>query len=105
MAAVRADLRAAAHPAFQLATGNAVLVAELLELPPVNLLRQNPQRLVSLPLVAEATQGVSHPLPAVRHMNHPSRRLSPFGSRHPRYRPIGRGFRAAWAAPSLQTGG
>jgi hypothetical protein len=46
-----------------------VLVAELLKLFGINLLGQNPQRLVSLLQVTVTSQGVNHPLPAIRHMH------------------------------------
>ena len=66
----RADLRTAAHPADQVVTGNAVPVTEFLKLLGINLIGQNPQRLVSFLLVTVATQGVNHPLPAISHMHH-----------------------------------
>jgi hypothetical protein len=65
-------LRAASHPIDHLAQRNAVLVPEFLELPEINLIGQVTQRVVSRPLVAQAAQSVSQPLPAIPHGYHPS---------------------------------
>ena len=64
---------AAAHPAGQLVTGNAVLVTELLKLLELNVIGKNPQRFVSCLWVANVTQDLYHPLPAIRHPHHHSR--------------------------------
>jgi hypothetical protein len=82
-----ADLRAAADPADQFVAGNAVPVAGFLELPAINLPGQNPQRLVSLLLVTDATQGDSHPLPAVPHLRHHHDACLRLNAQQPRYRP------------------
>jgi hypothetical protein len=49
-----------------------VLVPEFLELLEINLIGQVTQRVVSRPLVAQAAQSVSQPLPAIPHGYHPS---------------------------------
>jgi hypothetical protein len=49
-----------------------MLVAEFLELLEINLIGQDTQRVVSRPLVAQAAQSVSQPLPAIPHGYHPS---------------------------------
>jgi hypothetical protein len=61
-AAQAAPLRsgAAAHPVDQLVAGNAVLIAELLDLLLIDRIRENPQRLISLLGITETTQGVNH---------------------------------------------
>ena len=51
---------AAAHPVDQLVAGNAVLIAELLDLLLIDRIRENPQRLISLLGITETTQGVNH---------------------------------------------
>jgi hypothetical protein len=70
-----------------------VPVAEFLELPAINLLGQNPQRLVSLLLVTDATQGVNHPLPAVPHLHHHHDVCLRLNAQQPRYPPIRTGCR------------
>jgi len=47
-----------------------VLITEFLKLPDINIIGQNPHRLVSFLLVSVTTQGVDHPLPAISHMRH-----------------------------------
>ena len=64
-AAVCPGSGAAAHPAGQLVTGNAVLVTELLKLLQLHMFGKNPQRLVSGLWVANVTQGLYYPLPAI----------------------------------------
>jgi hypothetical protein len=67
---MRADLGTSAHPADDLVAGNSMLVAEFLKLLAINIVGQNPQRLVGFLLVPEVTQGVHYPLPAKPHMHH-----------------------------------
>ena len=64
------DLRAAAHPIGQRFAGNAVPSAEFLKLLKVNVIGQDPQRLVSLLQVTHATQEMNQPLPAIPHLHH-----------------------------------
>lgn len=64
------NLRAAAHPADHFVSGDAVPVSELLKLPAVKVIGQNPRRLVSHLRVAKVTQNADEPLLAVCHMYH-----------------------------------
>jgi hypothetical protein len=59
--------RAASHPAFQFGTGNAVPVAELLDLFEVNLLGENSRRLLCCLGVTQVIQHVNYLLPAYGH--------------------------------------
>jgi hypothetical protein len=67
-------LRAASHPIGQRAAVKAMPVGEFQKLLAIDLIRQNPQRLISLLRKTQMTQGVNQPLSAVRHRHHRTRR-------------------------------
>src|ERR1700691_5830029 len=66
------NLEGASHPADQFGAGNAMLVAEFLELFEIERLGENSRRLLGGLRVTRAIQEVDHPLPANGHTSKPN---------------------------------